>query len=329
MKKYLGLLIVFSFVFWGYAGQVTATETFTPDTADGLEYKSGVNAGYTTTGENKIRVQKSNEELKSLREAAQAKMDKLKDAALALKDKVKAENQQNRLIGRENALAKFDKAINLIEGTTARVKAQIPKLKAIGISTVLAESKLVEVQGKLDKAKVVVAESHDIFASTPNELTKTQKETLKNKAKEAQVLIKEAHEILTNVVRTLREAVKAKKNDLPTTPSGVGGGGFNGGTDGPSVPTYACSYAPAPEGCTYVPGPEYNNQNSCGMILACGDYDGEGVPNVGVATPFSNNNGNGDVACTGLAPAPAGCKYVDTGKVDACGAVSVLSCPTR
>ncbi len=30
-----------------------------------------------------------------------------------------------------------------------------------------------------------------------------------------------------------------------------------------------CDYAPAPQGCGYVPGPSYNSTTNCGMILSC------------------------------------------------------------
>lgn len=264
MKKYLVLLIVF--VLLGYFSPATATETFTPQTADGLQYKAGAKAGYTTSGENKMQVQKSTEEIRTLRDEAQMKMDKLKNLSTNLKDKVRAVEQQNRLLGRENALARFDNIINTVESAKNRVLSQIPKLKAIGVETTSAESQLVEVQNKLDKAKGVIAEAHNIFASSADELTKSQKDDLKNKAKEAQALIKEAHESLTNIVKSLRDAVKAKKsNSNPVAPTNGAG---NVGTDG-ATPTYACSYAPAPDGCTYVKGPNYNETNSCGMVLSC------------------------------------------------------------
>lgn len=34
-------------------------------------------------------------------------------------------------------------------------------------------------------------------------------------------------------------------------------------------PIAMCDYAAPPEGCAYVPGPNYNNQTQCGMVLSC------------------------------------------------------------
>ena len=34
-----------------------------------------------------------------------------------------------------------------------------------------------------------------------------------------------------------------------------------------------CDYAAPPVGCTYVPGPNYNNDTSCGMVLSCKDQE--------------------------------------------------------
>ncbi len=276
MKKYLVLLMVFVFVLLGFASLAKATETFTPETATGLQYKKGTSGGYATSGENKVKVQKNAEEIKALRDGAQMKMDKLKNVASTLRDKVKAQEQQNRLIGRENALARFDNAIKVIESAIEKINAQLPKLKALKIDTTVAENQLSVANNKLNTAKTNVVDAHNIFASTSNELTTAQKDELKNKARETQILIKEAYDTTVSVVKMLREAVKAKKNNLPPTTSGVGGGGFTGGTDGPGnidgtpvTPAYACSYAPAPNGCTYVKGPNYNDTNSCGMVLSC------------------------------------------------------------
>ncbi len=277
------------------------------------------NASYTATGANQMVAERTKAEIVSLREEAQRKMDKLKDTASTLKDRVKGQDQQNRLMGRETALGQFDRAINVVGSARERIEAQLPKLKTLGINTALAESKLTEAKNKLGKAEELIAEAHDTLASTANELTTAQKDALRVKAREAQTLIKEAHDILVNVVKMLRDAVKAKKSG-PN--SGVGSGGGNVGTDG-ATPTFACSYAPAPTGCTYVQGPNYNNQNSCGMILQCNE------PGEVEATPNPTPNEPQAQACPSYAPAPTGCKYVETGEVNACGPVITLTCPTQ
>jgi hypothetical protein len=36
-------------------------------------------------------------------------------------------------------------------------------------------------------------------------------------------------------------------------------------------PIAMCDYAAPPEGCTYVPGVDYNSETKCGMVLSCGN----------------------------------------------------------
>ena len=49
---------------------------------------------------------------------------------------------------------------------------------------------------------------------------------------------------------------------------GTGGGGTGGGGTGVGL---VCDYAQPPTGCTLVPGPNYNSQTQCGLVLSCPD----------------------------------------------------------
>ena len=74
------------------------------------------------------------------------------------------------------------------------------------------------------------------------------------------------------------------------------------------TPTFACSYAPATDGCTYIPGPNYNSKTGCGMVLSC-----EPERNPGFACSY--------------APATDGCTYTPGPNYDSrTGCGMVLSC---
>lgn len=264
MKKYLSVFLVFSFLF-GAVNFVSAQGA-------GGYSASGSN---TNAGAPLLMSNKTPAEIEAMRLEAKQKMEELKAQAKTLRDKARAQAQERRIIAREIALAKFDRAISKVGTIKTKIESQYPKLESLGVDTSGAKTKLTEVQTKIDKAKSIVAEANQLLASSGGELSAETKEKLKNMAKEAQTLIREAHNTSVDTLKMLREAVRAKRNG----PTGTGNSGTNG-PDGQVIPagnstavveepSFACSYAPAPEGCTYVPGPEYNNQTSCGLVLSC------------------------------------------------------------
>ncbi len=71
-------------------------------------------------------------------------------------------------------------------------------------------------------------------------------------------------------------------------------------------PIAMCDYPAPPENCTYVPGPTYNNQTQCGMVLSCGQGNNQGVPNnckvwYDGCNTCSRNTPGGPMMCTMMA----------------------------
>lgn len=73
-----------------------------------------------------------------------------------------------------------------------------------------------------------------------------------------------------------------------------------------TTPIAVCDYAAPPEGCKYVPGPDYNSASQCGMQLSCGDSASNAAPlnckvwNDGCNT-CSRSTSGGPMACTMMA----------------------------
>jgi len=146
-------------------------------------------------------------EIEKIRETAKLKMEDLKVKFQLEKNKVKAKLLEKRVSGREEALKRFDKAIERITNLKEKVNSQITKLDAKGIDTEKAKSVLATTDAKILEIKQKVAEVSTILASTTNELTKENKDKLRQLTKDTQDLIKETHATLSDAIKSLKTSV--------------------------------------------------------------------------------------------------------------------------
>ena len=78
--------------------------------------------------------------VKTERAQMQAKIDALKAGVKKEKDGIKAKIEESRIAGRENALARFNGAVEKINNLNDRVSAQITKLEAKGVDVTNAKN---------------------------------------------------------------------------------------------------------------------------------------------------------------------------------------------
>jgi len=166
--------------------------------------------------ENKIRAFKMErvevkEKIETLREEAKQKMEDLKEKAKEVKDKTKAKIQEERLMGREQAIERFDNAVNRVEDLKYKVLTQVSKMEVKGMIIPNTTKDLsVLAEAKLSDAKIKIAEINTILASSTNTLTKENKAELNRLTQETQTLIREAHVILNDEIMELRKILKEK-----------------------------------------------------------------------------------------------------------------------
>lgn len=148
--------------------------------------------------------------IEAIRETSKTKMEQMREALKLEKDKVKAKIKEDRINNREQALKRFDNAIETISKNKERTNAHIVKVKALGVDTTSAETTLATVDLKLTEAKSKVAEMNTLLSTSVNEINKEQKDKLRTLTKETQTLIKDAHNSIKNAVKSLKDAIKAK-----------------------------------------------------------------------------------------------------------------------
>lgn len=224
-KKYLSLAIVLV--------MALSVGVFSANAEDELERPEATTTSYTPgTQERRENIKTEREEVKksievkkdelkakreevknkieAIREASKTKMEKMREALKLEKDKVKAKVKEERINNREQALKRFDLAIETITKNKERTNAHIVKVKALGVDTASTEATLATVDTKLTEAKSKIAEMNTLLATSVNEITKEQKDKLRTLTKDTQTLIKDAHNIIKTSVKTLKDAIKAK-----------------------------------------------------------------------------------------------------------------------
>lgn len=160
-------------------------------------------------------------EIKATREMAKAKMEDLKTKIKEEKDTAKAQIKEIRITGRENALKRFDTAVEKINNLKVRVGEQITKLAAKGIDTTNTENLVAAVDAKISIIGEKIVAANALFVISTDQLTAENKTALKTLTKEIETLIKDAHKALNDGVKALKDAVKlkieAERNANPET----------------------------------------------------------------------------------------------------------------
>ncbi|MEK7588821.1 MAG: hypothetical protein AAB438_03315 [Patescibacteria group bacterium] len=230
MKKYLGFLAIVAFAFFSqnaFAQTSTTTTSSTSATTTGTI--NCIKAPCTTANpglpgaDSMVRdarpIDDTNQgapeeksQVEMLRAQAQTKMDALKAAIKLERNALTKRLKEERLLGRENALKRFDKAVERVELYQARVDVQIGKVEALNIDVTLAKTNAAIAAEKLNQAKTKIVEIHNMLTASANEITGVTKTNLKTKTKETETLIKDAYQALNDAIKTLKDSVKAKRD---------------------------------------------------------------------------------------------------------------------
>ena len=154
----------------------------------------------------RIEREKIDAKIKALRSETKEKIGNLREQIKSEKDAAKAKIKESRIIGRENALKKFDALILRINNLKDKVNAQITKSKTNGVDVATAEGLVATAETKLVDAKAKIAEVSTLLSGSANELTKENKNTLKTLMKEIETLTKDAYRALNDAIKSLKEA---------------------------------------------------------------------------------------------------------------------------
>lgn len=184
-----------------------------PDTRDSKPFDKN-NDGINDSMDLLKQTETSKQKLESAREAAKAKMRLLKEGVKTEKDKAKAKIKELRIADREKTLGKFDEAVLRISAVSDKVTVQITKLEAKGLDTTQAKAFTTAAETKLTEAKAKITEINTLLAASVNELSKEDKAKLVTLSQETQKLIKDAHLSLVSAVKSLKDAVNARIEEL-------------------------------------------------------------------------------------------------------------------
>jgi len=201
MKKYLGLLLALVMLFSVGAPLVRA------------ENEENDNREQSRT-EMREKREALREEVKlrleTTREEAKQKMEALRERIKEGRDEAKAKVQELRIVGREKALERFDKAIERMGGLEEKISAKLMELEEKGIDTTGAETLLETAKDKLADAKSKVVEMNSLLSTSLDQLTLENKTQLRTWAQETRTLLVEAHRALVDAIKSMKDAVKAQ-----------------------------------------------------------------------------------------------------------------------
>lgn len=163
---------------------------------------------------------KTRPEVRILREQNRVKIEALKTAVRQETNTAQAQLKEEGLIGRELALARFDKAVDIVLGAIDRINAQFVRIEALGVNTTEAKKNLTDADAKLVAAENKILEAHAIFAVSATDLSSANKTKLRTLAKEAETLIKDSRALVISTIQLLKEnIVKSKTTQTSTSPT--------------------------------------------------------------------------------------------------------------
>ncbi len=243
MKKYLGLLAVLAITLLACAQIAKAentmdassiansleksadknTKNLTPEQKRAyLESRAKAEANFKISHDEALgQMKKTGEDMQkeneTMRREAKVKMDALRNNIGKEKDKAKAKIKEARIAVREDALKRFDGAIEKINSLNDRVKMQISKLQAKGVDVSVAVSFEATVEVKLADAKTKIASASALLSTSTSELTADNKTALKALAKDIETSIKDTHQALNDAIKSLKDTMKIKmKTEMNT-----------------------------------------------------------------------------------------------------------------
>jgi hypothetical protein len=197
MKKYLGFPIVL----------FVALITIFSVNLSMVNAQSGLSTEATDT------FKADKKDIRILREQAQDKMQRLKTNLKTERDQNQMKAKEARITGRERALGKFDKAVEILTNAKNRIVLHIQKIEAIGgIDVTLAKSNVATAEIKIEEAKVKIAEIHVLLSVSIDALSLENKTILRELAQETQTLLKETHRLLRDTIKLLKEILKARRD---------------------------------------------------------------------------------------------------------------------
>ncbi|MEK7539071.1 MAG: hypothetical protein AAB595_00295 [Patescibacteria group bacterium] len=223
MKKYLGLstilFIVLAMAFVININATRAEDNASSNISTGTKIKTQADLKKTIEISEREKVKK---QIEVAREEAKQKMEILKEKIKEEKNTAKAKIKETRITGRENALKRFDVAVERITGLKDKIVARISALELKEIDVTSAESFIATVETKLNATKAKIIEANVLLATSINELTLENKTKLRTLTQEIQTLLRETHDALKDSVKALREAIKVKmeaKTKVETSPT--------------------------------------------------------------------------------------------------------------
>jgi hypothetical protein len=148
--------------------------------------------------------------IETMRDKAKQEMEDLRTKIGEEKDEAKAKIKELRISGRENALGRFDQAVERMTALKERVNAKIADLEVKGVVVVDAKNFVATAETKLTDAKSKIAEINALLVVSIDELTLENKTKLRTLAQDAQTLIVAAHQALKDAVKSLRASVQVK-----------------------------------------------------------------------------------------------------------------------
>jgi hypothetical protein len=156
----------------------------------------------------------------AIRDEARTKIEALKAKVSAEKNKAKATLWSARMASREKVLNGFEKAMgNIIDNNLNRVKEYTTKLEGMGIDTTMAKTYTATAETKLAEAKTKIGEAYTLISnlSVEKDLALADKTKLKTLSMEIQQLLKDSRNSLNMAVKSLKEGLKAKREEMKTS----------------------------------------------------------------------------------------------------------------
>jgi F0F1-type ATP synthase membrane subunit b/b' len=258
MKKYISLLIIFGFIVsfnFAFAQNVT-TSTQATLNSNGInaEAKADVEAKPTLLKETvKENIQEKKEardmvkeqisetrtlmqeekesaqarraelieQAKQIRAESKARIEAMRAEVAVEKDEAKARVRAQMVDNREAILQRFDKNLEIIERNKDKVAEILEtRIAPLGLDLTSAEESLAEVEANIVLTKEGVAKISVIITTSPEEITKEQREELVVLRNEFVDLIKESNSLLRSIIKDIKEDIRnqnLKKVETTTT----------------------------------------------------------------------------------------------------------------
>ena len=208
MKRYISLLLVLAIALVVNVSTIRAEDSSSSNTSGNTKTNLTKEARLKALADFKAKRDALEMEIKTKREEFKQKMEDLKSKIKLEKDKAKAKIEEARIVGRENALQRFDAAVLRMSNLKDRVKTQITKLITKGVNVTDAQNLVVIAETKLTAAKAKIADANALLANSTNELSKDQKTKLRTLAQEIQTLVKDIHQTLNAAIKSLKNQLK-------------------------------------------------------------------------------------------------------------------------